>query len=77
MSRCGILAHFSCVADQENDLPFGLYERLITRITPGQFDQHHDGTYRDQATNSGLFFVTLEKSERDYSPSTLYKDRTA
>lgn len=44
------------------------------RITPGQFYQHREGTYRDQATNSDLFFVTLEKSERDYSPSTLYKD---
>ena len=44
------------------------------RITPGNFYQHREGTYRDQATNSDLFFVTLEKSERDYSPSTLYKD---
>ena len=32
------------------------------------------GTIRDEATNSDLFFVTLEKSEREYSPSTLYKD---
>ena len=24
--------------------------------------------------NSDVFFVTLEKSEREYSPSTLYKD---
>ena len=32
------------------------------------------GVVRDNATNSDLFFVTLEKSERDYSPSTLYKD---
>ena len=44
------------------------------RITPGKFYQHREGTYRDQSTNSDLFFVTLEKSERDYSPSTLYKD---
>ena len=32
------------------------------------------GTIRDEPTNSDLFFVTLEKSEREYSPSTLYKD---
>jgi superfamily II DNA or RNA helicase len=32
------------------------------------------GAIRDERTNSDLFFVTLEKSERDYSPSTLYKD---
>ena len=32
------------------------------------------GVVRDERTNSDLFFVTLEKSERHYSPSTLYKD---
>ncbi|MEQ1761321.1 MAG: DUF3427 domain-containing protein, partial [Vicinamibacterales bacterium] len=32
------------------------------------------GVFRDESTNSDLFFVTLEKSEREYSPSTLYKD---
>jgi superfamily II DNA or RNA helicase/HKD family nuclease len=32
------------------------------------------GTIRDEPTNSDLFFVTLQKSEREYSPSTLYKD---
>jgi hypothetical protein len=32
------------------------------------------GVMRDERTNSDLFFVTLEKSEREYSPSTLYKD---
>lgn len=44
------------------------------RITPGNFYQLREGVYRDQGTNSDLFFTTLEKSERDYSPSTLYKD---
>lgn len=32
------------------------------------------GVVRDEVTHSDLFFVTLEKSERDYSPSTLHKD---
>lgn len=32
------------------------------------------GVIRDERTNSDLLFVTLEKSEREYSPSTLYKD---
>jgi hypothetical protein len=32
------------------------------------------GVFRHDETNSELFFVTLEKSEHDYSPSTLYKD---
>jgi len=44
------------------------------RITPLQFYQHREGPYRDPASGADLFFVTLEKSERDYSPSTLYKD---
>jgi len=44
------------------------------RITPERFYQHREGPYRDQATGADVFFVTLEKSERDYSPSTLYKD---
>jgi len=43
-------------------------------ITPDRFFQPQAGVYRHEATNSDLFFVTLEKSERDYSPSTLYKD---
>ena len=44
------------------------------RITPQRFYQHREGPYRDAATGADVFFVTLEKSERDYSPSTLYKD---
>jgi hypothetical protein len=44
------------------------------RITPGSFYQHREGAFRDETTKSDLFFVTLEKSEREYSPSTLYKD---
>ena len=44
------------------------------RITPEQFYQHREGPYYDKPTNTDMFFVTLEKSERDYSPSTLYKD---
>ena len=44
------------------------------RITPQQFYQHREGPYRDKASGADVFFVTLEKSERDYSPSTLYKD---
>jgi superfamily II DNA or RNA helicase len=32
------------------------------------------GVFRDERTNSDFFLVTLQKSERDYSPSTLYND---
>jgi superfamily II DNA or RNA helicase len=46
----------------------------VGRATPGRFHQQREGVYRDERTNSDLFFVTLEKSEREYSPTTLYKD---
>lgn len=32
------------------------------------------GVFRDDRTNSDLFLVTLQKSDRDYSPSTRYND---
>jgi hypothetical protein len=43
-------------------------------LTVGGSVYEQTGVFRDERTNSDLFFVTLEKSERDYSPSTLYKD---
>ena len=43
-------------------------------ITPEKYFQPQAGVYFDAPSNSDLFFVTLEKSERDYSPTTLYKD---
>lgn len=43
-------------------------------LTVGRTVFTQKGVFRDDRTNSDLFFVTLEKSERDYSPSTLYKD---
>ena len=46
----------------------------IGRITPGEFYQHREGVYYDEDTNTDLFFVTLKKSDREYSKSTLYKD---
>jgi superfamily II DNA or RNA helicase len=50
---------------------------VLTAFGMLDFDQNvwtQTGAIRDQRTNSDLFFVTLEKSEREYSPSTLYKD---
>ena len=46
----------------------------VGRITPREFYQHREGVYYDEATNTDLFFVTLKKSDREYSKSTLYKD---
>jgi len=64
------------------DLPLSIHARhslaevfaATGRITPGHFYQHREGVYYDKTINTDLFFVTLEKSDRDYSPSTLYKD---
>ena len=45
---------------------------FIAPGNPYRPPQVTEGVYRDEATNSDLFFITLEKSEREYSPSTLY-----
>jgi hypothetical protein len=44
------------------------------RVAPGRFYQHREGVHHDQTTNTDFFFVTLEKADRDYSPTTLYRD---
>jgi len=46
----------------------------FARVTPGRFYQPREGVLRDEATASDLFFITLEKSERHYSPTTRYRD---
>ena len=46
----------------------------VGRLTPGHFYQPREGVYYDRDMNTDLFFVTLEKADRGYSPSTLYKD---
>lgn len=66
----------------EHDVPLSVHARhskaeilsAFGRIGPGRFFQHREGTYADDGTHSDLFFVTLEKSERDYSPTTMYRD---
>jgi superfamily II DNA or RNA helicase len=35
---------------------------------------HREGPLPDPATDTDYFFITLEKSEKDYSPSTRYRD---
>lgn len=44
------------------------------RIEPGKYYLPREGVLQDEATSSDLFFVTLEKSERHYSPTTRYRD---
>jgi superfamily II DNA or RNA helicase len=50
---------------------------VLTAFGEMTLDRPHrirEGTARNEETNSDLFFVTLEKTEDRYSPSTMYKD---
>jgi hypothetical protein len=66
----------------DHRIPLSVHARQTLRdvltafgiLTVGGSAYEQTGVFRDGRTNSDLFFVTLEKSERDYSPSTLYKD---
>ncbi len=45
------------------------------RNVPGEsWYQHQAGVLFDEPTRCDLFFVTTQKSERDYSPTTMYRD---
>ncbi len=43
-------------------------------IRKGKLYKPREGVYFNEATNCNLLFVTLNKSEKEYSPSTMYKD---
>jgi len=43
-------------------------------IRNGKLYKPREGVYYNEATNCNIFFVTLNKSEKEYSPSTMYKD---
>lgn len=68
--------------DWNHRVPLSIHARHTLRdaltafgiLEPGGTAFEQKGVFRDERTNSDLFFVTLEKSEREYSPSTLYKD---
>ena len=42
--------------------------------TPDRQERPQAGVRWDEDTQTDLFFVTLEKSERDFSPTTRYRD---
>jgi uncharacterized protein DUF3427 len=46
----------------------------IGRSTLAKPFSHREGPLPDKTTNTNYFFVTLEKSEKYYSPSTRYRD---
>lgn len=43
-------------------------------IRKGRLFQPREGVYFNKKTKCNLLFVTLNKSEKDYSPSTMYRD---
>jgi hypothetical protein len=43
-------------------------------MTPERPHRIREGVYYHQPSGCDLFFVTIRKNERDYSPSTLYRD---
>lgn len=81
-----VASHVTYPLDEEMDwnhrVPLSVHARHSLRdvltafglLTIGGRIYEQTGVFREERTNSDLFFVTLEKSERDYSPSTLYRD---
>jgi hypothetical protein len=43
-------------------------------VRNGRLNQPREGVVFQEATNYNLLFVTLQKAEKDYSPSTMYED---
>lgn len=44
------------------------------RLAPGERYSHQAGPWWHEGSSTSVLFVTLKKSERDYSPQTLYRD---
>ena len=44
------------------------------KLSPEHPDRIREGVFYDESSKSDVFFVTLEKSEKSYSPSTRYRD---
>jgi superfamily II DNA or RNA helicase len=65
-----------------HDVPLSIHasytlDEILTafgEMTLGRPDRIREGVKFNEATKSDLFFVTLEKSEKGYSPTTMYKD---
>jgi len=43
-------------------------------VRSGKLFQPREGVYFDADTRHNIFFVTLQKTEKDYSPTTMYED---
>jgi hypothetical protein len=69
-------------APQFAEVPLALHARytrdeVLAAVGRSTFEKkitHREGPFRDEATGTDYFFITLEKSEKYYSPSTRYRD---
>lgn len=43
-------------------------------LRPGRYFSHQAGPWWHEATQTDVLFVTLRKTEKDYSPETMYRD---
>jgi hypothetical protein len=57
----------------DRDDHFALPPRRLTSVHRTPFS-HREGPFWHPETNTDYFFITLEKSEKYYSPSTRYRD---
>ncbi len=65
-----------------HSIPLSLYCRygqnaalaVFGSLKVGQEPHFREGVYRDKPTESYSFFVTLQKTAKHYSPTTLYRD---
>jgi len=76
------ISHFTKAWENDYDIPLELHSRYsrdeilasFGDIRNGKLYQPREGVYYNKETNCNLLFVTLNKSEKDYSPSTMYRD---
>lgn len=76
------ISHFTKSWENDFDIPLELHSRYsrdeilasFSDIRKGKLYQPREGVYYHKETKCNLLFVTLNKSEKDYSPSTMYRD---
>jgi len=76
------ISHFTKAWENDFDIPLELHSRYsrdeilasFSDIRKGKLYQPREGVYYHKETKCNLLFVTLNKSEKDYSPSTMYRD---
>ena len=76
------VSHLPGEADLPADIPLALhasYSRdevmaAFAHVRDGRLVQPREGVVFHEPTCCNLLFVTLQKSEQDYSPSTMYED---